>query len=143
MMEAAQFRKELTGNILPFWMRHTVDRENGGFYGRVGCDLKVGKEASRASVINSRILWTFSAAYRALGNPEYREMADRACRYILDKFWDTGFGGVYWMLDYRGHPHLRPQADLRAGVRHLRPGGILTGRRARPKAWRGRSSSSG
>ena len=28
---AAQFRRELTENILPFWMRHTIDRENGGF----------------------------------------------------------------------------------------------------------------
>ena len=28
---AARIEKELLGNILPFWMRHTVDRENGGF----------------------------------------------------------------------------------------------------------------
>ena len=104
MMEAAQFRRELTGNILPFWMRHTVDREDGGFYGAVTCDLKVVKEAPRAAVINARILWTFSAAYRLLGNPEYREMADRAYAYILDKFWDKEYGGVYWMVDYRGHP---------------------------------------
>jgi mannobiose 2-epimerase len=100
---AAQFRKELTGNILPFWMRHTVDRENGGFYGKVTCDLKVEKEAPRASVINTRILWTFSAACR-LGNPEYRQVADWAYRYILDKFWDKQYGGVYWMVDYRGNP---------------------------------------
>ena len=103
-MEAAQFRKELTENILPFWMRHTVDRENGGFYGKVTCDLKVEKEAPRASVINTRILWTFSAAYRLLGIPEYREMADRAYAYILDKFWDKQYGGVYWVVDYLGNP---------------------------------------
>jgi cellobiose epimerase len=103
-MNAAQFRKELTGNILPFWMRHTVDREDGGFYGKVTCDLKVEKEAPRAAVIVTRILWTFSAAYRALGNPEYKEMADRAYTYILDKFWDKRHGGVYWTIDYRGNP---------------------------------------
>ncbi len=103
-MQAAQFRKELTENILPFWMRHTVDRENGGFYGTVSCDLKVDKEAPRAAVINARILWTFSAAYRLLGNPEYREMADHAYAYILDKFWDKQYGGVYWLLDHLGNP---------------------------------------
>jgi mannobiose 2-epimerase len=103
-MQAAEFRKELTENILPFWMRHTVDRENGGFYGKVTCDLKVEKEAPRAAVINARILWTFSAAYRLLGNPEYREIADRAYAYILDKFWDKQYGGVYWMVDYLGNP---------------------------------------
>jgi mannobiose 2-epimerase len=103
MMEAARFRKELTENILPFWMRYTVDRENGGFYGTVTCDLKVEKAAPRASVINTRILWTFSAASRLVG-PEYRETADWAYAYILDKFWDKEHGGVYWMLDYQGNP---------------------------------------
>ena len=103
-MQAAQFRKELTENILPFWMRHTVDREHGGFYGAVSCDLNVDKEAPRAAVINARILWTFSAAYRLLGNPEYREMADHAYAYILDKFWDKQYGGVYWLLDGLGNP---------------------------------------
>ncbi|HXN48058.1 MAG TPA: AGE family epimerase/isomerase [Bryobacteraceae bacterium] len=103
-MQAAEFRKELTENILPFWMRHTVDREHGGFYGRVSCDLKVDEEAPRAAVINGRILWTYSAAYRLLGNPEYREMADHAYAYIVDKFWDKQYGGVYWLLDHLGNP---------------------------------------
>jgi mannobiose 2-epimerase len=101
MMEAAQFRRELTENILPFWTRYTVDPD-GGFYGTVTCDLKVEKEAPRASVINTRILWTFSAACR-LADPKYREIADRAYAYILDKFWDKEYGGVYWMLDWRGN----------------------------------------
>ena len=33
------FKKEmqdvLTGNILPFWIENMVDRQNGGFYGRI------------------------------------------------------------------------------------------------------------
>lgn len=28
-------KKELLENILPFWMEHDVDEENGGFYGVV------------------------------------------------------------------------------------------------------------
>jgi mannobiose 2-epimerase len=100
---AARIEKELLGNILPFWMRHTVDRENGGFYGTVNCDLQVEKEAPRAAVINARILWTYSAAYRLYGG-QYREMADWAYDYIVKKFWDEEHGGVYWLLDYKGNP---------------------------------------
>jgi len=100
----AQFRRELTGNILPFWMCHTVDRQSGGFYGAVDCDSRVDKEAPRASVINSRILWTFSAAARILGDSTYREIADWAYNYIADKFWDREYGGVYWWLDHLGRP---------------------------------------
>ena len=69
--------------ILPFWIRHAVDRENGGFHGTVDSDLTVDKKAPRAAVINARILWTFSVAARVLGKPEYREMADQAWDYII------------------------------------------------------------
>jgi mannobiose 2-epimerase len=100
---SARIEGELTGNILPFWMRHTVDRENGGFYGKISNDLVVDKESPRASVINTRILWTFSAACRLCG-PKYRETADRAWNYIRRKFWDADYGGVYWMTDYQGNP---------------------------------------
>jgi mannobiose 2-epimerase len=101
---AARFKKELVGNILPFWMRHTVDRQNGGFYGTISCDLKVDRESPRAAVVNTRILWTFSAAALKLGDPQYREMADWAYDYIAGKFWDQQYGGVYWMLDSAGNP---------------------------------------
>ncbi len=99
---SARIRKELTGNILPFWMRHAADPA-GGFYGEVTNDLVVVKDAPRAAVINSRILWTFSAATRLLGN-EYRSTADHAWNYIVENFWDDQYGGVYWMLDSSGNP---------------------------------------
>jgi mannobiose 2-epimerase len=112
---SARFRQELTGNILPFWMRHTVDRENGGFYGEIDCDLRVNKDAPRTAVINTRILWTFSAAARILGDAAYRETADWAYEYIVDKFWDQEFGGVYWMLDHLGRPlNIRKQIYAQA-----------------------------
>ncbi|HEY0282524.1 MAG TPA: AGE family epimerase/isomerase, partial [Rhizomicrobium sp.] len=100
---AGRFREELVGNILPFWMRHALDRQGGGFHGKIGCDGKVDREAPRASVVNTRILWTFSAASRLLGN-EYRETADWAYDYIIKKFWDQEYSGLYWMLDHRGNP---------------------------------------
>ena len=100
---AEQFREELVGNILPFWMRHAVDRENGGFHGTIDENLHVEKESPRASVITSRILWTFSAATHLLGG-EYRETADWAYDAVAKKFWDPEFAGLYWMLDCRGNP---------------------------------------
>ena len=100
---AARIEKELRENILPFWMRHAVDRENGGFYGKIDCEGHIDREAPRASVIHSRILWTFSAACR-LVDVAYRATADWAYDYIVKKFWDAEYGGVYWMLDHQGKP---------------------------------------
>jgi len=111
---SARIERELRENILPFWMRHAVDRENGGFYGKIDCDGAIQRESPRTSVINSRILWTFSAASRLLG-AAYRATADWAYEYIVDKFWDAEFGGVYWWLDHQGYPlSLRKQIYAQA-----------------------------
>ncbi|MDE1986728.1 MAG: AGE family epimerase/isomerase [Alphaproteobacteria bacterium] len=98
---AGQFRKELVDNILPFWMRHAVDRENGGFYGLIDTDGNINKQAERAAVINTRILWTFSAASRLIGS-DYRETADWAFDYVTRAFWDRKFGGLFWTVDHDG-----------------------------------------
>ena len=100
---AARIERELRDNILPFWMRHAVDRENGGFFGKIDCDGRIDRQSPRASVVNSRILWTFSAACR-LVDDSYRATADWAYDYIVSKFRDAEYGGVYWMLDYMGNP---------------------------------------
>ena len=31
-------------------------------------------------------------------------MVNRAKRYLIDHFYDSEFGGVYWSLNYRGEP---------------------------------------
>ena len=102
------FKKEmqdvLTGNILPFWINNMVDRENGGFYGRIDGHGNLHAEAEKGGILNGRILWTFSAAYRVLGKPEYLEMATRAKDYIIAHFIDREYGGTYWSLDCKGNP---------------------------------------
>jgi mannobiose 2-epimerase len=91
------------GNILPFWMNRAVDRKNGGFYGMIDGDLHVDNEVPRTSVVNTRVLWTFSAACRLIGS-QYRETADWAYDYIRHKFWDPEYDGLYWTVDRSGNP---------------------------------------
>ncbi len=99
-----EMKEVLENNILSFWMNKMTDREHGGFYGRItGTDVLM-PQAEKGAVLNARILWTFSAAYRLLKKEEYLSMANRAKRYLLDCFYDKEFGGVYWSLDYLGNP---------------------------------------
>ena len=91
-------------NILRFWLNNMVDREHGGFYGRMDGHGKLHPEAEKGAILNARILWSFSAAYRVLGKAEYLEMATRAKEYFLSHFIDREYGGVYWSLDYLGQP---------------------------------------
>jgi cellobiose epimerase len=107
----AELRRELTGNILPYWMTRALDDEHGGFVGLITGDEAPVKDAPKGAVLNARILWTFSAAHRVLGDPRYRVMADRALDSIRAHFIDRERGGVYWMVDATGSP-----LDLRKHV---------------------------
>ncbi len=99
-----EMAKELVSNILPFWMEKMTDEVHGGFYGRITGMDELKPEAEKGAVLNARILWTFSAAYRLLRKLEYLEVATRAKRVIIDHFYDSEFGGVYWSLDNENRP---------------------------------------
>src|ERR1017187_8435491 len=91
-------------SILNFWERNTIDKENGGFYGKLDNQNKVYHKAPKGSVLNSRILWAFSAAYNLTGNNDYLHTAERAFQYIQDHFLDKKNGGISWSVNYKGKP---------------------------------------
>lgn len=99
-----EVRQELENDILPFWMEKMTDSGRGGFYGRIDGGDTLHADAPKGAILNARILWTFSAAYRILRRPEYLDTATRAKRYLIDRFYDNDFGGVYWSLDADGNP---------------------------------------
>ena len=91
-------------NILNWWEKNTLDEENGGFIGQIDFDMTKHPEADKALVLNTRILLTYSAAYRFFKKPEYLKLADRAYNYVVEKFYDPKNVGVYWMVDKTGKP---------------------------------------
>ncbi len=99
-----EMRECLIDNILHFWLTRMVDRERGGFYGRIDGHGNVDADAEKGAILNARILWAFAAAYRVLGDKAYLEAAQRAKTYILDHFVDKEYGGVYWSLNADGTP---------------------------------------
>jgi cellobiose epimerase len=101
---AQRIERELSQNILPFWLEHTLDEEHGGFYGALSNDLRVDNDVPRSAVLYARILWTYSAAYRVYQDDRYLALARRAYDYVAEKFVDHDYGGVYWTLDRNGRP---------------------------------------
>ena len=100
---AAQMKKELTENILPYWMGNTCSPD-GGFYGRIDGNGNLDREAPVGGIMTARILWTFASAYRILGNKEYLEMALKARDLLIGNFYDPEYGGTYWSLNPDGSP---------------------------------------
>lgn len=99
-----ELQDELTENILPFWLHHAVDHVRGGFLGHIDFHGNPVPDANKGAILNARILWTFSASGRVLGEPAYLEAADRAFEYFIGNFLDTEQGGVFWELDFEGRP---------------------------------------
>jgi len=101
-----QFKSELSNelaSILEYWMQYTIDEMNGGFYGSVNNENIAKENAAKGAVLNTRILWTFSAAYNQTKEQRYLPIAGKAFNYILDHFKDNENGGVYWSVDAKGN----------------------------------------
>ncbi len=98
-----EFHAELIA-IADWWVKHSPDQAQGGFYGEIAVDNQPVKNASKGIILNARILWFFSEVALAVDNPNYRRCAQRAYDYIAAHFVDNEFGGVYWELDSTGKP---------------------------------------
>ena len=99
----AEVLSELENDILPFWLNKMQDPA-GGFRGRIDGTGRLDAEAPKGAILNARILWTFSSAYRLLGKEEYLGAARNAFVQIRDRFYDPEFGGIYWSLSPDGKP---------------------------------------
>ncbi|WP_025146484.1 AGE family epimerase/isomerase [Pedobacter jeongneungensis] len=105
--ELIKYQSELQtelDSILSYWKKYSLDELHGGFVGRIDEFERVDALAAKGSVLNARILWTFSAAYNFKADPQDLHIAQRAFRYINDNFIDQDYGGVYWLLDASGQP---------------------------------------
>jgi cellobiose epimerase len=104
---APAYRQEMQRqlrSILDYWMEYTPDHEQDGFVGRVDERDRPDPDAPKGLVMHSRILWTFSAAYRHTRNASYLMVACRACEYLLNHFLDNEHGGAFWSLEASGRP---------------------------------------
>ncbi|AKD05615.1 N-acyl-D-glucosamine 2-epimerase [Pontibacter korlensis] len=90
--------------ILEFWELFAVDEVQGGFIGQMNNEGEVQKGAPKGAVLNARILWTFSAAYRHTRSEKHLQLAERAYSYLMNYFWDKQYGGMHWSLSAEGEP---------------------------------------
>lgn len=90
-------------NILDWWATHMPDKEGEGFYGSIDAKGNINPDAPRGLVMYSRILWTFSAAYRRDKNKRWLQVAERAFNYMSRYFTDKEQGGMYWSVDRAGN----------------------------------------
>jgi len=95
---------ELESNLLPFWRDRGPDPVHGGFIAAMSHDGTVLADAPSGLILNSRLLWAFSALARELGDGRDLALARRAFAVLEDRFRDREHGGYVWRVDVDGHP---------------------------------------
>lgn len=98
---ARLYRSTLLDDVIPFWLRHGIDRRHGGL-GNVIDDA--GRELGTDKFLWSqgRALWTFSALLNRLERrPEWRDAADHVFAFLAARGRDAD-GRWVWRLDKDG-----------------------------------------
>jgi N-acylglucosamine 2-epimerase len=77
---AHRYRAELLDRVIPFWLRHSLDREHGGYF---SCLTREGAvyDSRKYIWLQGRAIWMFSKLYNEL---EPRQEYLDAARLILD-----------------------------------------------------------
>ena len=86
-------------SILGYWSKKTIDNQNDGFIGQINSNEEIIVDADKGSVLNARILWSFSAAYQNTKNEEHKKIATRAFDFLSNHFYDSEFGGLFWSIN--------------------------------------------
>jgi cellobiose epimerase len=90
--------KELQCNLLPFWRERSPDSAGGGFVAEMANDGTLNTKAPKGLILNTRLLWTFSALYRELADERDLFLARRAYDYLSKYFYDREYGGYGWRV---------------------------------------------
>lgn len=98
-----RYRDDLTKDILPFWLEHGLDRENGGVY---TCVDRTGRlmDGTKSVWFQGRCAFVYSFAYNNIEQrPEYLDMA-RSCLDFIEKHCFDTDGRMYFEVKADGTP---------------------------------------
>lgn len=101
------YRNELLKNVLPFWDKYSVDKDNGGF---ITCLDKDGRrfDTDKFLWIQGRQTWIYSMLYNKMEKkPEWLEMAKHGADF-LKKYGMDYDGNFYFSLTQDGKPLVQP-----------------------------------
>lgn len=100
---AESYKKDLTENIMPFWMEYGLDRENGGIYTCVDRDGSL-MDTTKSVWFQGRFAFVCSFAYNNVEkNQEWLDAAKSTLEFIEKHCFDEQ-GHMYFSVTAEGKP---------------------------------------
>ena len=104
---AEQYRAALLEDVIPFWERHSVDREHGGYFTCLDRDGSVF-DTDKFVWLQARQVWTFATLYNRLEQrPAWLDIARHGADFLRAYGMDAA-GNWYFALDRAGNPLVQP-----------------------------------
>ena len=102
-----QYKTELLDSILPFWMKHSVDQQNGGFF---TCLDQFGQvyDTDKFIWLQGRQVWCFAYMYNNIEKKqEWLDIAKHGADFLIKHGRDEE-GNWYFSLTAEGKPIVQP-----------------------------------
>ena len=100
---AESYKKDLTENIMPFWMKYGLDRENGGVYTCVNRDGSL-MDTTKSVWFQGRFAFICSFAYNNVEKKQEWLDAAKSTLEFIDKHCFDEQGHMYFSVTAEGKP---------------------------------------
>lgn len=102
-----QYRRELLDKVIPFWLKHSQDKEYGGYFTCLERDGRVF-DTDKFVWMQGREVWMFATLYNKIERrQEWLDCAIQGAEF-LKKYGHDGHYNWYFSLDREGHPLVEP-----------------------------------
>ncbi|MEJ5964052.1 AGE family epimerase/isomerase [Pedobacter immunditicola] len=101
------YEQELRENIMPFWMEHSKDEVDGGYF---NCLDRFGNvfDTDKFMWLQGREVWTFATFYHKWeARTEWLEMAKHGAEF-MERYGRDSEGNWYFSLNKQGRPIVQP-----------------------------------
>jgi len=102
------YRRELMDNVVPFWLKHSLDRKYGGY---LHCLERDGTpyDTDKFSWMQGRELWTWAVLYNDVApRQEYLDAARVGAEFLRAHAWDEN-GRMPFAMERDGTPFIKPR----------------------------------
>ena len=104
---AQLYKNALLQDVIPFWERHSLDWEQGGYFTCLDHQGNV-YDTDKFVWLQNRQVWLFSMLYNQLEKREdWLKIAANGANFLAEHGRDAA-GNWYFALDHAGHPLVQP-----------------------------------
>jgi N-acylglucosamine 2-epimerase len=104
---ATLYLKELIQEVIPFWEKYSIDRENGGYFTCINDQHKVF-DTDKFVWLQARQVWTFATLYDCLEKKQTWFEIARSGSDFLEKYGHDGNYNWFFSLKRDGQPLVVP-----------------------------------